>query len=110
MSVLREYIIKPLSRSRSWPKVRREHLKNQPVCQACGRKTNLEVHHIKDFSNNPELELDLDNLITLCSGSTKCHFVFGHFGYWKLINENVCLDTIYFKVNKTNAYGVLNNS
>ena len=96
MISIREVLFKPLTRSSGWSRVRREHLKNNPTCACCGRKTNLEVHHIQDYSENPELELDHNNLITLCAGATKCHFTFGHLGSWRSINPNVISDTNWF--------------
>ena len=96
MSIIREHVFKPLTRSTSWRKVRKQHIKSQPTCQVCGRTEKLEVHHIKDYSENPELELDPSNLITLCGGSTKCHFVFGHLGSWRSINPTVLFDSKYF--------------
>ena len=96
MSFFRECIFKALSRASGWSTIRRIHLEKNSECAVCGRKTNLEVHHIKDYSEHPELELDFNNLITLCSGSTKCHFLFGHLGYWKSINPTVVEDAKYF--------------
>ena len=77
-------------RSWTWTKVRSEHLKNNPTCAACGRDKKLEVHHIKPYHKYPELELDLNNLITLCDDP--CHFVFGHLMNYKSWNENVVSD------------------
>jgi 5-methylcytosine-specific restriction protein A len=77
-------------RSSSWPRVRKEHLKNQPFCQACGRKDNLEVHHIEPYHKNPGRELDPENLITLCGKS--CHLVFGHLMDYKSWNKDVMED------------------
>jgi 5-methylcytosine-specific restriction protein A len=92
----RELVLKPVTRSRGWSRVRREHLRWHPRCAVCGRESGLEVHHIKDVSNNPELELEPGNLVTLCSGSTKCHFVFGHLGSWKSINPDVMTDAAVY--------------
>lgn len=63
-------------RSGSWPRVRREHLEREPACAACGRRKDLEVHHIIPFHERPDLELDDGNLVTLCADP--CHLVFGH--------------------------------
>ena len=82
-------------RSPQWQTTRKKHLKNQPKCAACGGYKKLEVHHIKPFNENPELELDLDNLITLCESKSNgviCHLLFGHLGNYKSININVIKD------------------
>lgn len=62
-------------RSSRWPKVRSEFVRLHPVCAACGGGKELNVHHIEPFHRNPELELDPDNLITLCR---EHHFFVGH--------------------------------
>ena len=66
---------------------------NTKQTAAKGKEVKLEVHHIKDFSEHPELELDPDNLTTLCS---KCHFMLGHLKYWKSINPTVVADSRWF--------------
>ena len=87
MNLIREYVVKPLTRSSGWWKVRKEHLKKYPSCFICGKKKNIHVHHIKDFSTYPELELDPDNLMSLCG--KMCHRLFGHLLNWKSINEHI---------------------
>ena len=74
-------------RALGWSKVRAEHLKKYPTCRACGSEKGLQVHHIKPFHQFPELELDPDNLITLCNKS--CHLYFGHLKYWRSWNTEV---------------------
>lgn len=91
--IIREHIIKRLFRSSGWAKVRKDHIKKEPCCRVCGRRKKLEVHHIVPFANRPDLELNPDNLITLCDGSTRCHFVFGHLGNWRSSNSNVISDS-----------------
>lgn len=77
-------------RSPEWPIVRRVHLVMEPVCQACGQKDALEVHHIQPIHLAPGLELEPANLITLCdSNSRRCHFIFGHLGSWSAANPHV---------------------
>lgn len=78
------------SRSSSWRKVRKDFLKENPVCSACGSEDDLEVHHIVPYHVSPEKELDKNNLITLCG--KRCHFIFGHFCDWKSWNDNVVDD------------------
>ncbi len=87
-------------RSPEWPKVRAEHLKNNPTCACCGGTENLQVHHIKEFHNYPELELEPTNLITLCEGNKylNCHLTYGHLGWYSINNPNVLDDAI--NVNK----------
>lgn len=82
-------------RSKDWPKVRAQHLKDNPSCAACGELKTLEVHHIKPFHLHPELELDPNNLITLCetaSNGIVCHQNIGHNGNYKDVNEDVVED------------------
>lgn len=78
------------SRSYEWTKIRKEFISNNPTCAACGRNKKLEVHHIKPFHLNPELECDINNLITLCDDP--CHLVFGHLMSYHSWNENVVED------------------
>ena len=86
-------------RSGKWPKVRKAHLKLQPWCMGCGcsNPTQLEAHHIIPFWIDKTQELILDNLITLCSSKSRCHFVIGHLSNWVSWNVNVKKDAaIYF--------------
>ena len=87
-------------RSPRWGKVRKEHLKNNPTCALCGGMRKLEVHHIKPFHVHPELELDPDNLLTLCEDKgdgVYCHLFFGHLGSYKSINVTVREDILVWK-------------
>jgi len=78
-------------RSSKWPSLRKSFLKTYSSCAACGCTEFLEVHHIEPFHENPTLELDVNNLITLCDkpGKDNCHLKFGHFGSFKNKNLNV---------------------
>lgn len=74
-------------RSSKWPRVREDFLRRNPCCLACGRAKNLEVHHIRPFHLNPELELDPRNLVPLCA--EPCHLVHGHLMSWVRHNPDV---------------------
>ena len=81
--------ISDYSRSPKWSSVRKEHLKNQSICQACWRKNDLQVHHIIPYHLDPNNELNPNNLITLCSD---CHLLLGHLMDYKSWNVNVVED------------------
>lgn len=74
-------------RSPQWRRVRAEHLRKEPACQACGRNKDLQVHHIIPVAVCKICELDPDNLITLCADP--CHLVFGHFLSYRCYNKDV---------------------
>jgi 5-methylcytosine-specific restriction protein A len=83
------------TRSSKWPKVRAAHLVNHGECAVCGSLKTLEVHHIVPFSEDPKLELDPKNLITLCEcskGGIVCHLAIGHLGNYSSHNETVVED------------------
>jgi 5-methylcytosine-specific restriction enzyme A len=78
-------------RSSKWPALRKAFLSANPTCAACGHTSDLEVHHILPYHENPELELDPNNLITLCDrpGPDNHHLTVGHLGDFKSKNPNV---------------------
>ena len=77
-------------RSGAWRRIRNEHLEKNGVCAVCGSDEKLIVHHIKSFSENPELELCPENLVTLCENKNlNCHFVFGHKMRWNNLNREL---------------------
>jgi 5-methylcytosine-specific restriction endonuclease McrA len=82
-------------RSPKWAQVRKEHLKNNPYCIACGRNKKLEVHHKVPVHISPELELTPSNLVTLCADP--CHLLFGHLLSFKSWNSQVIIDSeVYY--------------
>ena len=84
-----------VKRSDHWTAVRAAHLKIQPICAVCGGNAKLEVHHKSPFHLHPELELDPNNLITLCEsdkGGLNCHLAIGHLGNFKSFNPDVSDD------------------
>jgi hypothetical protein len=80
-------------RSPHWPATAAAHLKKHPACEVCGAKVLLNVHHVKPFHLFPELELDPQNLFTLCeTPAHNCHLIFGHLLLWRAWNPNVVND------------------
>lgn len=55
-------------------------------CGWCGRRVNLNRHHIVPQAANPALRDAPENLIVLCRD---CHFVLGHRCDWKRYNPDV---------------------
>ena len=83
-------------RSPKWGKVRKTFLNAFPQCLACGSKKRVIAHHIKPFHEFPELELDFNNLISLCKVH---HWDVGHGALnWKAWNEKVIEDAAYFRL------------
>jgi len=76
-------------RSGKWPTVEKHFKETHPTCAACGSKTRLNVHHIHPFHVFPNLELDSNNLITLCMDTKECHLQLGHLGNFKMYNPNI---------------------
>ena len=83
---------KRTSRSPQWPHVEKEHLRTNPACAACGSTTRVQVHHIKPFHLQPELELDPNNLISLCMSDLECHLKLGHGDNFKAYNPHIVED------------------
>lgn len=81
-------------RSAGWPAAERAHLHREPRCRACGGVTDLNVHHVRPFHLYPELELDPENLVTLCR---YCHLVFGHFHDWSSFNPEAIADADHYR-------------
>lgn len=71
------------SRSPQWPTLEKHFKKEHPTCAACGTDKRLNVHHCLPFHIHPELELDPNNLITLCMDTKECHLHLGHGGSFK---------------------------
>lgn len=89
-NLFKNKVIRYASRSSLWGSIRKEFLSKNNQCAVCGRKKDLEVHHIIPVHVDPSLELDKDNLITLCANS--CHILFGHLMDFKSWNPNVIKD------------------
>lgn len=95
--------LRRFGRSGRWATVRLQHLEREPVCQACGRSKDLEVHHIRPYATWPDYELDPTNLITLCA--SPCHLVFGHLLNFQRSNPMVRQDAIAYR-ERMRTYGV----
>ncbi len=97
------------SRSGQWPAIRKQFLKDNIACAVCGTKGSFlkpnEVHHIKPFNLRPELELEENNLITLCRDH---HFFIAHLMSWSSWNENVKQDSIIWNNKIKNRPKVVN--
>lgn len=78
-----------LPRSKDWPNIRDQYLKEHTTCAACGTAKNVQAHHI---DTDPNKELDPNNLITLCMSDEQCHYRIGHNCNWKTNNPNVVAD------------------
>lgn len=69
----------PGKRSSKWPALERAHKLKEPACQWCGSTMNIQVHHIRPFHLQPDLQLDPANLISLCeTPGVDCHLRQGH--------------------------------
>jgi hypothetical protein len=97
-----------IARSGGWNALRKRHLAKQPTCQACGKKSQLAVHHIIPLHVDKSKELDPTNLITLCENphSTFCHYTFGHLGIsWLKWDANIIYDAAIHLKAVTEASG-----
>lgn len=68
-------LIKRGSEYKSWRL--KVFIRDNFICQNCGKQKNLEAHHIKEQSFYPELIFDVDNGITLCH---ECHKLTDNYG------------------------------
>ena len=76
-------------RSTHWPTVEKHFKETHPTCAACGTTKKLNVHHCMPFHLDSSLELDPNNLITLCMDEKECHLHIGHGGSFKQYNPDV---------------------
>jgi 5-methylcytosine-specific restriction endonuclease McrA len=78
-----------VSDKRKWLDVQRKYKRHNPKCEICGTTANIEVHHIVPVSENPSLEFEPSNLISLCRKGRNCHLVHGHLGNFNKSNPNI---------------------
>src|SRR3972149_7060759 len=93
-------------RSSKWENIKYCFLLKHDSCAACGSKNRLQVHHKLPFGLYPELELDENNLITLCMGKYECHFKIGHGESWVRNNKNIDDDIKELKANPENRKAI----
>lgn len=86
-SVLREKN-KDKHRHPLWPAARKLHLQQNPSCAVCGTSNYLQVHHVVPFNEDPTLELEPTNLMTLCAFNL-CHLEIGHGDNFKFFNPRL---------------------
>lgn len=76
------------ARASDWSTWRKQHIKD--YCELCLKKGSilspLELHHVKKFSDFPELEKDPDNVVTGCR---TCHLKFYHLGSFLSANKYI---------------------
>jgi|SRR3990167_5162924 len=89
------YRLGGMTRSSHWSNVRKSFIKKYPHCALCGSDKDCDVHHCIPFSQNPSLELEENNLITLC---TPHHLLCGHLMLWKSWNFEVRKDASDWKL------------
>lgn len=63
------------------------------ACRWCGRRVNLNRHHVIPQAANPALRDVRENLVVLCRD---CHFVLGHRCNWKQYNPDVLYIATHF--------------
>lgn len=92
---------KGAKRNPGWTKFRKTHLNQFPDCYVCGAVTKLQVHHIVPFHVAPDLELNPENVLTLCTGGKhkglNCHLIFGHHGNYKKVNIDCLDEAVYWR-------------
>lgn len=80
-------IVLGTERDKRWlNEIRPAWLKDHPICEICGTAKDIQVHHVMIFSRHPELELDMNNLMTVCTSKYwgyNCHLIIhgGNFQY-----------------------------
>ena len=85
--------------SSEWRKLRLKYLMEHPMCEECNKKVAEDIHHIKSFVVNGEIDwgllLDEKNLQALCKDCHGSH----HSGKSKIMKE-------YFEENEDCRYNI----
>jgi 5-methylcytosine-specific restriction endonuclease McrA len=62
------------------------------ICYICNKKAKkVQIHHILNWKDNPELRYDINNGVCLCGNKDGCHDLF-HKRYTKKNNNRIQLD------------------
>jgi len=77
-----------VSRHPDWSYVARMYMIDEPNCRVCGKKGEA-VHHILPVHLRPDLELDRNNMATVCH---RCHLFVGHLDNWLSWNVSFNFD------------------
>ncbi len=65
-----DFDITSFRNKKRWLELKSKILYEKKQCEICSSKNLLHVHHILPRSSNPELTMDLENLMVLCEN---CH-------------------------------------
>lgn len=80
-------------RSPRWPGVRDAFRAAHPDCAVCGSRA-VDIHHVVPFHVRPDLELEPENLLSLCP---EHHLLFGHLMAWRSWNPGAKRDANYWR-------------
>jgi len=65
-----DFDITRYNNNKEWLMLKSMTIYNKKCCEVCKSTRSLHVHHILPRSSNPELALDVENLMVLCES---CH-------------------------------------
>lgn len=65
-----DFDIDGFENKKKWLELKSKILYEKQKCEVCGTNRQLQVHHILPRFSNPELAMDLENLMVLCR---ECH-------------------------------------
>lgn len=65
-----DFDLESFRNKKKWLKLKSKILYEKGKCEICGSNNYLHVHHILPRSSNPELAMDIENLMVLCKN---CH-------------------------------------
>ena len=81
-------------RSSQWPAVRKNFLMENPVCEICFSRKNINVHHKVPVHIDKTKELLNTNLVTLCR---ECHWIFAHYKSWHSYSTDLDKDILIWR-------------